>query len=254
MTTHPPERFHVFVSYTTRENEVQIIKPLVDHFLQTVLRPVIAQTIGEPPIFYDGYTLHYLSRPWFSDFELIRSLTFAIEESEVLLAFLSPEYFGSRWCKFEFSTMLSKEFRPWFDLCREAPIPELRDQRPQRPGWWRCLDFKSQMRHWRRTNPPPREPGGAIVPIVLKGEMTVPLEMQRSPPTPLFDWRPCGSAFHASERVNNHLYRHGSVSPAWEDEAERLDTICHERMEETAFAIVEILRQRRLRYAQSASA
>ena len=28
----PPERFHVFVSYTTREDEVRIVKPIVDSF------------------------------------------------------------------------------------------------------------------------------------------------------------------------------------------------------------------------------
>lgn len=45
----PPERFHVFVSYTTREDEIRIVKPIVDRFLNSVLRPVIEQTLGEPP-------------------------------------------------------------------------------------------------------------------------------------------------------------------------------------------------------------
>ena len=64
---HPPERFHVFVSYTTREDEVRIVKPIVDRFLNSVLRPVIEQTLGEPPVFYDGYALYNPSGPRLSN-------------------------------------------------------------------------------------------------------------------------------------------------------------------------------------------
>ena len=240
MTRQPPERFHVFVSYTTRVDEVQRIKPLVDHFLLTVLGPIIEQTIGEPPVFYDGYTLH--TKHWFSDAELERALRFAIEESEVLLAFLTPEYFGSHWCIFEFSEMVSKELRPWFDLCREAPISELQDKRPVplRPGSWECFKFRARMQHWRATNTC-REPGGEIVPIVVKGEITVPPEIQQSSITQSFDWKPCLSTPDAAAKVHSQLFL----------QAQMLDPRCQERMTETALAVAEILRQRRLRYAQS---
>ena len=240
MTSQPPERFHVFVSYTTRVDEVQRIKPLVDHFLLTVLGPIIEQTIGEPPVFYDGYTLH--TKHWFSDAELERAIRFAIEESEVLLAFLTPEYFGSHWCIFEFSEMVSKELRPWFDLCREAPISELQDKRPVplRPGSWECFKFRARMHHWRATNPR-REPGGEIVPIVVKGEITVPPEMHRSSITQSFDWKPCLSTADAAAKVHSQLFL----------QAQMLDPLCQERMTETALAVAEILRQRRLRYARS---
>jgi hypothetical protein len=33
----PPERFHAFMSYTTREDEVREIKPVVDRFLNGYL-------------------------------------------------------------------------------------------------------------------------------------------------------------------------------------------------------------------------
>src|SRR6185436_8638110 len=123
----PAERFHVFVSYTTREEEVRIVKPIVDRFLNTVLRPAIEATLGEPPAFYDGYSLYRGNGPRLSDSALESTLQFAIEESEVLIAFVSPEYPASPWCRFECRTMVSKEHRPWFDLCRVPPIPELRD-------------------------------------------------------------------------------------------------------------------------------
>src|SRR6266851_3302448 len=80
----PPERFHVFVSYTTREDEVQVVKPIVDRFLNDVLRPVIERTLGEPPAFYDGYSLYHAKDHCFSNAELEQGLRFAIEESEVL--------------------------------------------------------------------------------------------------------------------------------------------------------------------------
>ena len=128
---HPPERFHVFVSYTTGEDEVWTVKPIIDCFLNSVLRPVIERTLGEPPAFYDGYSLYNPSRPPLSNWQLEEAIRFAIEESEVLVAFLSPGYTESWWCRFECTTMGSKELRPWFDLCREAPILELGDKRPR---------------------------------------------------------------------------------------------------------------------------
>ena len=37
---YPPERFHAFISYTTRETEMKKAKPIVDYFLENHLRPV----------------------------------------------------------------------------------------------------------------------------------------------------------------------------------------------------------------------
>ena len=71
----PPERFHVFVSYTTREEEVQSIKPIVDSFLNNLLRPLIEQTIREPPAFYDGYSLY---RHGLSNCQLKQAIAFAM--------------------------------------------------------------------------------------------------------------------------------------------------------------------------------
>ena len=172
----PPERFHAFVSYTTREDEVRIVKPLVDHFLNAVLRPAIEQALGEPPFFYDGYSLYYPSGSRLSNPELETTLRFAIEESEVLIAFVSPEYPASNWCMFECRTMASKELRPWFDLCRIPPIPELRDQRPPdlRPHWWECVRTRFLMWRVARASETWRRLSGRA----LKGRVSPSTEMR----------------------------------------------------------------------------
>jgi hypothetical protein len=85
----PPERFHAFVSYATREDEVREIKPFIYYFLNVVLRPSIERTLGEPPVFYDGYYLKQILR---RRIPLKSVLRYAVEESELLLA-SEPEQF-----------------------------------------------------------------------------------------------------------------------------------------------------------------
>lgn len=250
MHPHPPERFHLFLSYTTREDEIKIVKPFVDRFLETYLRPIIEQTIGEPPIFYDGYSLSNRNR-WFADSELARALLFAVEESEALLAFISPSYFSSPWCIFELTSMGAKEFRPWFDLCRRAPVPELEDKRPaeRRPSWWDCIHFRFLMRRWRARQQS-RKPGGVIVPILLENGVGEPLtEMRDCEITETFDWRVCWGALAVQSKVAT-LRRYGRVSSSLEARAHELEGLCQESMIETALAIAEILRRRRLQYVE----
>jgi hypothetical protein len=248
----PPERFHVFVSYTTREDEVRIVKPTVDHFLNSVLRPVIERTLGEPPAFYDGYTLYNPSGSpiWYPVLE--NALRFAIEESEILVAFLSPEYFESRWCTLECAAMAAKERRPWFDLCRTPPIAELADRRApgRKPTWWQCLWARFLMRRWRSLDKS-WTPGGVIVPVLWKGQSDLLRQMPDMEKWQLFDWTSCRRAFEVWERVGSHQLRHGSVSPIWVSEAEVFDKICLESMRATAEAITDILVQRRLEYARN---
>ena len=176
----------MFVSYTTRETEVRAIRPVVDEFLNSILRPLIKASLGEPPVFYDGYSLYNpigaaVRRP---NHELRRAIRFAVEESEVLLAFVSPSYPTSPWCVLECETMTRKTPRPWFDVCRKPPIDELRDRRlpPRRPTWWDCLHAR-----WMRTTsrggqvaPISDELVRPIVPIVWKVEPAP----RRRPPSP----------------------------------------------------------------------
>lgn len=245
----PPERFHVFVSYTTREEEVRAVKPMIDHFLRGVLRPRIERSLGEPPAFYDGYSLYSSGSP-LSDAELRAAIRFAIEESEVLVAFVSPAYPGSQWCRFECDTMAAKEHRPWFDVCRAPPVAQLRDRRPAalQPGLWACIRALL-LRRLRRRGVPPR-PGGVIVPVIWKGDAGSLAQMPAVAAPRAFDWTACGTAFNARLRIAEHLIRHGSVSPGWIWEADALDARCETSMRATAAAIVRILRERRSAYAR----
>jgi hypothetical protein len=246
----PPERFHVFVSYTTREEEVQVMKPIVDSFLNDILGPALRAALGEPPAFYDGYWLRdQFNR---SAWELEMTLQFAIEESEVLVAFISPEYIDSPWCKFELSKMASKAYRPWFDLIRDPPVWELRDQRrsDRQPSLWERFQARFLMAVWR-SRKKSMMPGGEIVPVLWKGEERLLTQMPEVANLQWFDWRVCVYAFRARAGVAAHLLQHGSVSPAWAAEAQDYLKVCHTSMRSTALAIAEVLRQRRLRYGDS---
>ena len=79
----PPEKYHVFISYTSHECEIKELKPHVDAFLNAYLRPMIETTIGEPPLFYDGYSLWEPIRRKRSDEEIRAALEVGICESEI---------------------------------------------------------------------------------------------------------------------------------------------------------------------------
>lgn len=86
--------YHFFVSYTTREDEVRIIKPFVDDYGKA-----LGQRLGFPPIYYDGW---YIKKSKYHHPEELRStLSKAIRESAFTVSFLSPHYLRSEWCRFE---------------------------------------------------------------------------------------------------------------------------------------------------------
>src|ERR1700733_956580 len=97
-STSPPAHydFHCFISYTTRESEVQQIKPLVDTFVQQIREADVSVC----PIFYDGW---YLERRRYGIRELSARLRDGIERSAFTVAFLAPGYIESEWCRFEWA-------------------------------------------------------------------------------------------------------------------------------------------------------
>ncbi|HSI02209.1 MAG TPA: TIR domain-containing protein [Reyranella sp.] len=107
-----PERYHAFISYTTREHEVRQVKPIVDEFLNRYLKPLIRGVLGELPVFYDGWSLDPPSNRSFDESTLKYRLAEAIRDSEMMLAFVSPSYLSSRWCHFELATMAPREREP----------------------------------------------------------------------------------------------------------------------------------------------
>lgn len=89
------DRRRIFISYTTREEEVRQLKPLVDAFLLALPEA----TYRELGIWYDGVDLSRnqgLSRQ-----ELAARLSAALRTCDFTLAFISPHYLRSAWCRHE---------------------------------------------------------------------------------------------------------------------------------------------------------
>ena len=87
---HYEDGFHSFISYSTRDDEIAAIKPVVDRYCEALRRE-----IPYMPIFLDRF---YLPR---GHGELLHSLEDAIHRSDFTTAFLSPGYAASAWCGFE---------------------------------------------------------------------------------------------------------------------------------------------------------
>jgi hypothetical protein len=88
--------YHCFLSYTTREEEVREVQPRVDELIERF--PNYGYQVV--PIFYDHYI--FGSR---TPSNLRAALSRAIHESAFMLILVSPGYFTSLWCIFEWSYM-----------------------------------------------------------------------------------------------------------------------------------------------------
>src|SRR5689334_17476862 len=96
-------KFNVFLSYTSREPEVKFIQPLVDRYCFELWQ--WARALGVY-IFYDHFSLpqgQYISA------ELEEALSMHIKRSQLFTAFLSPSYFESNWCQFEWERMVKNK-------------------------------------------------------------------------------------------------------------------------------------------------
>lgn len=110
-------RFNVFLSYTTREEEVKKIKPLLDIYCRELWKWAQSNRIE---IFYDDFTME---KRQYADSELEHILEDAIKKSQMMTAFLSPEYVKSKWCQFEYLKTREPKHPPvhaifwkWFNL------------------------------------------------------------------------------------------------------------------------------------------
>ena len=88
--------FHVFLSYTTREEEIKQIKPLIDLYCRDLWEWVQLKGIK---IFYDDFTME---KRRYSAVELEEILREAVNQSHIMTAFLSLGYVQSDWCRFEY--------------------------------------------------------------------------------------------------------------------------------------------------------
>jgi hypothetical protein len=94
----------LFVSYTSREEEVRELQPLLDRYREELIRLL-------PPwaaVFYDRWSLP----PWrYNDDELRQLLHSEVVESDFLIAFMSPQYLCSRWTCYEWADFKSTRER-----------------------------------------------------------------------------------------------------------------------------------------------
>jgi hypothetical protein len=129
-STSPPAEYewHCFISYTTREEEVRELKPLLDRYLAGLRM----RGVEVCPVFYDGWYLHQdrYARP-----ELEAKLSEGIERSAFTVAFLSPGYVRSEWCCYEWRTTEEEHQQ------REFPAPDcsILPVLWKRPLWDRCV-------------------------------------------------------------------------------------------------------------------
>ena len=89
-------KFNVFLSYTSREEEVKQIKPLIDIYCRDLWKWAKSKNIE---IFYDNFTME---KRQYSDSELERILGEGVRKSQLMTAFLSRSYVESKWCQFEY--------------------------------------------------------------------------------------------------------------------------------------------------------
>lgn len=89
-------KFNVFLSYTSREEEVKQIKPLINAYRTDLLEWGKSKNID---IFYDDFTME---KRQYSDSELERILGEVVRKSHLMTSFVSRSYIESRWCQFEY--------------------------------------------------------------------------------------------------------------------------------------------------------
>ena len=89
------KKWDSFISYSHRESEVRAIKPFADAYVQALQ----ARGVTTFPYWYDGAEIG--SGRNVSKAELAAKIRCGLENSRFTSAFLSPGYYESCWCNFE---------------------------------------------------------------------------------------------------------------------------------------------------------
>jgi hypothetical protein len=112
LSTSPPAHyeFHIFISYTNREEEVRLLKPFLDRYKRQLREDwPLHFGLERVNVFYDEWRLQKLDH--FPDDMLRAQLEDAIRRSAFVVAFLSPHYFLSEWCQWELRTARKEHAR-----------------------------------------------------------------------------------------------------------------------------------------------
>jgi len=95
-------KYHIFISYTNREEEVRKIKPLIREYRYALMEWANQNDIE---IYYDDFSME---RHQYTESELKRIISKAIKDSDQMTAFLSDGYVSSPWCRFEWLESTNK--------------------------------------------------------------------------------------------------------------------------------------------------
>jgi hypothetical protein len=142
----PPFRYHFFVSYTTREDEVQQVLPLVDHVV-SVLREAGARVapyrLPDPQRFPAG-DWEVFESPFYLDRLAIgqrlpdpivwEELARALSAACTMISFISPGYLDSAWCSSEWRFMADQARRRRYPGSRPLSLPIV--WKPLGEGGW----------------------------------------------------------------------------------------------------------------------
>jgi TIR domain len=97
MFSADPFYYHFFVSYTTREDEVKALLPRLEEFVQQLRNYGYD---GRLPVWWDRVNLGKFRG---SDEQLRDALVHGLNECISVIAFVSPGYIASEYCKFEWN-------------------------------------------------------------------------------------------------------------------------------------------------------
>jgi hypothetical protein len=124
VATSPPVyyEYSCFLSYTTREDEVQVVKPFIDDYRDELQREWERYIGVNPRIYYDGWRLPPGLKP---DEWLHSQLEKAIRMSAFVVAFVSPGYLTSGWCNWELSVAHEEHTRRGSPALEASCLPIL---------------------------------------------------------------------------------------------------------------------------------
>ena len=124
----PPKFHHVFISYTTREEEYKQVQEFSEVVVEELKRRGLKRDIAEF-IWLDKLELsidhRYRGKKeidlYRGEEELEKALRGGLDASRKFLAFVSPEYAKSKWCQFEYEYAI--RHLPILDIIWKGPSP-----------------------------------------------------------------------------------------------------------------------------------
>jgi hypothetical protein len=130
-----PFNYHFFVSYTTREDEVRAILPTIDAFVGELEQHGFT---AKPPFWLDRIEIGQMGNV--PDATLRDILANGIDQCIALIAFVSPGYVNSEFCRFEWSHFGNSSRTDRFAAPLIWKWPKHDDGETFEPGAWEMFE------------------------------------------------------------------------------------------------------------------